>query len=84
MAIPYFDAHCDTIWRCMVTEPVEGYGETEEEQRDYFQSGGSLRKNGGHVRKTPDAARLDNGRGRRAAGIPESVRCRAARPAHPC
>ena len=49
MAIPYFDAHCDTIWRCMMTEPVEGYGETEEEQRDYFQSGGSLRKNGGHV-----------------------------------
>lgn len=49
MAIPYFDAHCDTIWRCMVTEPVEGYGETEEEQRAYFQSGGSLRKNGGHV-----------------------------------
>ena len=26
----------------------------------------------------------DRGRGRRAAGIPESVRCRAARPAHPC
>ena len=41
MAIPYFDAHCDTIWRCMMTEPVEGYGETEEEQRDYFQSGGT-------------------------------------------
>lgn len=49
MAIPYFDAHCDTIWRCMVTEPVEGYGETEAEQRAYFQSGGSLRQNGGHV-----------------------------------
>lgn len=47
MAIPYFDAHCDTIWRCMVTEPVEGYGETEEEQRAYFQSGGSLRKTAG-------------------------------------
>lgn len=49
MAIPYFDAHCDTIWRCMVTEPVEGYGDTEAEQRAYFQSGGSLRQNGGHV-----------------------------------
>ena len=49
MAIPYFDAHCDTIWRCMVTEPVAGYGETEAEQRAYFRSGGSLRKNGGHV-----------------------------------
>ena len=49
MAIPYFDAHCDTIWRCMVTEPVDGYGDTEAEQRAYFQSGGSLRQNGGHV-----------------------------------
>lgn len=49
MAIPYFDAHCDTIWRCMVTEPVEGYGDTEAEQRAYFRSGGSLRRNGGHV-----------------------------------
>ena len=33
MAIPYFDAHCDTIWRCMVTEPVADYGETEAERR---------------------------------------------------
>ena len=43
MAIPYFDAHCDTIWRCMVTEPVADYGETEAERRAYFQAGGSLR-----------------------------------------
>lgn len=49
MAIPYFDAHCDTIWRCMVTEPVADYGETEAERRAYFQAGGSLRKNGGHI-----------------------------------
>lgn len=44
MAIPYFDAHCDTIWRCMVTEPVADYGETEAERCAYFQAGGSLRK----------------------------------------
>lgn len=49
MAIPYFDAHCDTIWRCMVTEPVADYGETEAERRAYFQAGGSLRKNDGHI-----------------------------------
>ena len=49
MAIPYFDAHCDTIWRCMMTGPAEGYGETEAEQRAWFQSGSCLRQNGGHV-----------------------------------
>ena len=59
MAIPYFDAHCDTIWRCMVTEPVADYGETEAERRAYFQAGGSLRKNGGHIDlAVPGDARL--------------------------
>ncbi|MFR1973219.1 MAG: hypothetical protein ACLS3F_00930 [Oscillospiraceae bacterium] len=33
--ISYFDAHCDTIWRCMETGPVADYGETEQEQRAF-------------------------------------------------
>lgn len=47
--ISYFDAHCDTIWRCMETGPVVDYGETEQEQRAFFKTGGGLRQNCGHV-----------------------------------
>ena len=47
--ISYFDAHCDTIWRCMETGPVADYGETEQEQRAFFKTGGGLRQNCGHV-----------------------------------
>ena len=47
--IPYFDGHCDTIWRCMQAEPVEGYGDTEPERRAYFDASRELRSNGGHV-----------------------------------
>lgn len=34
--IPYFDGHCDTIWRCMKREAVPDYGATEDECRAYF------------------------------------------------
>lgn len=47
--IPYFDGHCDTIWRCMQTEPVADYGDTEEARRAYFSACSALRENGGHV-----------------------------------
>lgn len=47
--IPYFDGHCDTIWRCMNEQPVPTYGDTEAEQRAYFSACTSLRENGGHV-----------------------------------
>ena len=45
--ISYFDAHCDTIWRCMETGPVADYGETEQEQRAFFKTGGGQRQNCG-------------------------------------
>lgn len=47
--ISYFDAHCDTIWRCMETGPVADYGETEQEQSAFFETGGGLRQSCGHV-----------------------------------
>lgn len=47
--IPYFDGHCDTVWRCMQRLPVADYGETEAEQRSFFAACDSLRENGGHV-----------------------------------
>lgn len=47
--IPYFDGHCDTIWRCMQTEPVADYGDTEQARRDYFAACRDLRQNDGHV-----------------------------------
>ena len=47
--IPYFDGHCDTIWRCMQTEPVADYGDTEQARRAYFAACRDLRQNDGHV-----------------------------------
>lgn len=47
--IPYFDGHCDTIWRCINDRPVAGYGSTKEECQAYFSACRGLRKNGGHV-----------------------------------
>ena len=49
--IPYFDAHCDTLYRCLETgerSPLE-YGESREEQMAYFARCEGLRQNGGHV-----------------------------------
>ena len=49
--IPYFDAHCDTLYRCLETgetSPLE-YGENREEQIKYFALCRNLRHNGGHV-----------------------------------
>lgn len=47
--IPYFDGHCDTIWRCMKREAVPDYGVTEDECRAYFSACAALRENRGHV-----------------------------------
>lgn len=47
--IPYFDGHCDTIWRCMNTMPIADYGSTEAECRAYFSACSALRENGGHL-----------------------------------
>lgn len=48
-SIPYFDGHCDTIWRCVNRRPAAGYGDTEEERLAYFAACRALRENGGHV-----------------------------------
>ena len=49
--IPYFDAHCDTIYRCLETgeNSALDYGENREEQRRYYAASTHLRKNGGHI-----------------------------------
>ena len=49
--IPYFDAHCDTIYRCLETGETSAleYGEDREEQRRYYAASTHLRKNGGHI-----------------------------------
>lgn len=49
--IPYFDAHCDTIYRCLMTgEEVTPDFETDiEEQKRYFAACKCLRENGGHI-----------------------------------
>ena len=49
--ISYFDAHCDTVYRCMETGEASAleYGESREEQRRYYAASGHLRKNGGHI-----------------------------------
>ena len=49
--IPYFDAHCDTVYRCLETGETSAldYGDSREEQcRDYAASD-HLRRNGGHI-----------------------------------
>lgn len=51
MKIPYFDAHCDTIYRCEETgcHAALEMGESAEEQRAYYAACGCLRENGGHI-----------------------------------
>ena len=51
MAIPYFDAHCDTIWRCMAASGGDGGAELPPALR----TGSGLLRNGGHVDLTRDA-----------------------------
>lgn len=49
--IPYFDAHCDTICRCLETgeaSPLE-YGANRAEQLRYYAASTHLRENGGHI-----------------------------------
>lgn len=51
MKIPYFDAHCDTIYRCEETGRG-GALEMEsdrEAQEAYYDACGCLRENGGHI-----------------------------------
>ena len=49
--ISYFDAHCDTIYRCLETgeDSALDYGENREEQRRYYAASTHLRENGGHI-----------------------------------
>lgn len=49
--IPYFDAHCDTIYRCLMTgsEVTLDFGADMEEQKQYFAACKCLRENGGHI-----------------------------------
>ena len=49
--IPYFDAHCDTIYRCLMTggEVTLDFGEDAEEQKRFFAKCGCLRENEGHI-----------------------------------
>ena len=48
--IPYFDAHCDTVYRCLETGETSAldYGENREEQCRYYAASDHLRRNGGH------------------------------------
>lgn len=50
-SIPYFDAHCDTIYRCLMTggEVTLDFGEDAEEQKRFFAKCGCLRENEGHI-----------------------------------
>ena len=49
--IPYFDAHCDTLYRCMETgESGElDYGDTRAAQLAYFSKSRELGQNEGHI-----------------------------------
>lgn len=49
--IPYFDAHCDTIYRCMMSgdEVSLDFGADAAAQRRFFARCGGLRENGGHI-----------------------------------
>lgn len=49
--IPYFDAHCDTVYRCLETCETSAldYGDSREEQCRYYAASAHLRRNGGHI-----------------------------------
>ena len=49
--ISCFDAHCDTIYRCMETGETSAleYGANREEQRRYYAASSHLRSNNGHI-----------------------------------
>lgn len=49
--IPYFDAHCDTLYRCLETGETSAleYGDTRAAQIEYFAKSHELRKNEGHL-----------------------------------
>lgn len=52
MKIPYFDAHCDTIYRCEENGGVDTALEMEADpakQQAYYATCGCLRENGGHI-----------------------------------
>ena len=49
--IPYFDAHCDTVYRCLETGETSAldYCDSREEQCRYYAASAHLRRNGGHI-----------------------------------
>lgn len=49
--IPYFDAHCDTVYRCLETGETSAldYGDSREEQCRCYAASAHLRRNGGHI-----------------------------------
>ena len=49
--IPYFDAHCDTVYRCLETGETSAldYGDSREEQCRYYAASAHLRRNDGHI-----------------------------------
>lgn len=49
--IPYFDAHCDTIYRCLETGEYSAleYGANRAQQLCYYAASTHLRENGGHI-----------------------------------
>ena len=49
--IPYFDAHCDTVYRSLETGETSAldYGDSREEQCRYYAASAHLRRNGGHI-----------------------------------
>lgn len=49
--IPYFDAHCDTIYRCLETGERSAleYGANRAEQLRYYAASAHLRENDGHI-----------------------------------
>ena len=52
MKIPYFDAHCDTIYRCQETGGTDAALEMDadrETQTAYYAACVCLRENGGHI-----------------------------------
>ena len=49
--IPYFDAHCDTLYRCLETGEASAleYGDTRAAQIEYFAKSHELGQNEGHL-----------------------------------
>ena len=75
MKIPYFDAHCDTIYRCEETgcDAALEMEADREAQQAYYEACCHLRENGGHI---------DLLRGRGFAGYGQFFACIGTRKMH--